>query len=169
MKEHKIILQMVALVKKELKRLEKYELDPAFIDASVDFFRTYADKCHHGKEEDILFKRLSSKKISAEHKKMMDQLIKEHKLGRKNVKALLDAKNRYIKGDKKALNDVKSNLSMLSKFYPIHIEKEDKHFFIPVMKYFSKKEQDTMLKQFWDFDKDMIHKKYVSLVLSLKK
>ena len=45
----------------------------------------------------------------------------------------------------------------LVKFYPMHIEKEDKHFFISVMNYFSAKEQSAMLEQFWVFDRNMIH------------
>jgi hemerythrin-like domain-containing protein len=35
-----------------------------FIDTAVDFIRTYADRCHHGKEEDILFRNLAKKKTS---------------------------------------------------------------------------------------------------------
>ena len=36
-------------------------VDPVFIDTAVDFIHTYADRCHHGKEEDILFKALAAK------------------------------------------------------------------------------------------------------------
>jgi hypothetical protein len=35
------------------------------------------------------------------------------------------------------------------------------------MEYFSKKEQDTMLEEFWDFDKEMIHVKYQKVVEEL--
>ena len=40
------------------KNLPPVEVDPVFIDTAVDFIRTYADRCHHGKEEDLLFKAL---------------------------------------------------------------------------------------------------------------
>jgi len=38
--------------------------DTAFIDTAVDFIRTYADRCHHGKEEDIRFRELKKKPIA---------------------------------------------------------------------------------------------------------
>jgi hypothetical protein len=53
-------------------------------------------------------------------------------------------------------------------FYPAHIAKEDKHFFIPCMEYFTKKEQDSMLQAFWDFDRRLIHEKYRGLVERLE-
>ena len=50
MKEHRLIERMIALMEKELGRLNAgEELDPGFIDIAVDFIRTYADRCHHGK------------------------------------------------------------------------------------------------------------------------
>ena len=73
------------------------------IDSGVDFFRTYADRCHHGKEEDILFRDLAKKRLSPEHKKIMDELIHEHRFGRETVGKLVSAKERYVKGDKAAL------------------------------------------------------------------
>ena len=48
-------------------------------------------------------------------------------------------------------------LRFLIDFYPKHIEKEDRHFFMPIMKYFSKEEQEVMLQEEWEFDKNLIH------------
>ncbi|MCJ7619462.1 MAG: cation-binding protein, partial [Anaerolineae bacterium] len=59
---------------------------------------------------------------------------------------------------------VVSALQDLVEFYPAHIEKEDKRFFVPCMKYFSRQEQDEMLKEFWEFDKRLIHEKYAAIV-----
>ena len=62
MKEHRLIERMVGLLVKELDRTKKVnDLNPVFIDSAVDFFRTYADRTHHGKEEDILFRELRIK------------------------------------------------------------------------------------------------------------
>jgi hemerythrin-like domain-containing protein len=60
--EHRIIERMVPPIKKELTRMkETKEVDPNLIDVTVDFIRTYADHCHHGKEEGILFRELAKK------------------------------------------------------------------------------------------------------------
>ena len=93
--EHRLIEKMFELVRKEIRQIEeRQQADPIFIDTTVDFIRTYADRTHHGKEEDILFRDLEKKDIAGEDKKIMQELIDEHKYGRKTVKELVEAKER---------------------------------------------------------------------------
>ncbi|MFH0877568.1 MAG: hemerythrin domain-containing protein [Candidatus Omnitrophota bacterium] len=165
MVEHRLIERMVALLNKEMGRIrDQKKADSCFIDAAVDFFRIYADRTHHGKEEDILFKGLLKKKLEPEHKKIMEELIQEHVLARKNVGVLVESNEKYGKGDATCLEVLAGTLTTLTELYPSHIEKEDKHFFLPVMKYFDEKEQEAMLAEFWEFDKKMIHERYGRLV-----
>lgn len=153
---------------KEVRKIkEKSAVDPEFIAIAVDFIRTYADKLHHGKEEDILFRDLSKKSLSAEHKKTMDELVREHILGREKTKNLFEARNQYLKGSKDSLQEIVKNMEILAEFYPKHIEKEDKHFFLPVMNYLSKEEQSAMLNEFYEFDRKFIHVKYNDIVSGL--
>jgi hemerythrin-like domain-containing protein len=56
------------------------------------------------------------------------------------------------------------SMQTLVAFYPRHIEKEGKHFFIPVMEYFNKDEKDAMLKEGYEFDQGLIHEKYRQIV-----
>ena len=168
--EHRLIERMIRIMQANLDSIKKEgKIDPAFVDTAVDFIRTYADRCHHGKEEDILFQGLAKKNISTEHKRIMDELIKEHAMGRNNVKKLVEAKEKYSQGNKDALKDIISNMETLVKFYPKHIEKEDKHFFIPCMNYFTDAEKDAMLNEMWEFDRNMIHEKYTRVVESHEK
>ena len=165
MVEHRLIERMITIVKEELGRIDKgKKADPVFIDTYVDFARTYADRCHHGKEEDILFRDLAKKKLSPEHKKTMDELVEEHIYARKTVGELVAAKDKYVQGDKNALKDITVKLGVLADFYPKHIEKEDKRFFFPILDYFTKQEQDAMLQEFWEFDRKLIHEKYQKVV-----
>jgi hemerythrin-like domain-containing protein len=169
MKEHRLIEKMVKLMDNELERLSKdNKPDLCFIDAAVDFIKIYADKCHHGKEEDILFSELKKKSISKEHEKTMNELISEHVYGRKTVGALLEARQKYEAGDENQIENIKENIKKLIDFYPKHIEKEDKRFFLPVMEYFTDEEKDKMLAQCRDFDMKMIHEKYKAVVENLK-
>ena len=67
--EHRLIEKMIAVIKKEIARMERQgKINPEFIDLAVDFIRMYADRCHHGKEEDILFRDLKQKPLSVEEK-----------------------------------------------------------------------------------------------------
>ena len=52
--EHRLIERIVDLLKRNLVKIkETTQVSYIFIDAAVDFFRTYADRTHHGKEEDV--------------------------------------------------------------------------------------------------------------------
>ena len=163
--EHRLIEKMLALISKEAKRIrETNVVNPVFIDNAVDFIRVYADKTHHGKEEDILFRVLAQKNMTGEEQKIMGELIQEHVLGRQTVAGLVDAKKRHFAGDHSAVGMVIEKLEFLINFYPRHIEKEDKVFFPAMMKYFSVEAQERMLHEFWEFDRNMIHQKYRDLV-----
>ena len=53
--EHREIERLIALMQKEGDRIKEDKLtDVDFIDDCIDFIKTYADRCHHGKEENIL-------------------------------------------------------------------------------------------------------------------
>jgi hemerythrin-like domain-containing protein len=94
--EHRIIEKMVDVLRNEIKTItEKSDVNVVLIEQAVDFFRTYADRTHHGKEEDILFRDLSKKVLSPEHQTIVDELIEEHVTARKMVGELLEAKERY--------------------------------------------------------------------------
>lgn len=166
--EHRLIERMLALIEGALKRIESEgKIDPNFVDTAVDFIRVYADRTHHGKEEDILFRDLDKKDLSPEDRRIMNELIEEHVFGRKTTKALVDANKRYRSGEVSALADVATKLRTLVNFYPRHIEKEDKVFFPASRAYFTDAEDESMLAEFREFDRKMIHEKYKSMVESL--
>lgn len=163
--EHRLIERMIRVMRMELDRfLREKKADPEIIMTFVDFIRTYADRCHHGKEEDILFQELGKKEISKEHRKMMDELLKDHQWARQQTKDVVVATNKYTSGDDKEFLTISARLSALTEFYPKHIEKEDKHFFLPVMRYFSQEEKDAMLVEGYEFDQTLIHEKYKQIV-----
>ncbi|MDD4183582.1 MAG: hemerythrin domain-containing protein [Candidatus Omnitrophica bacterium] len=168
--EHRLIERMIALMAKKAQRIEQELVpDKEFVRTAVDFIKTYADRLHHGKEEHILFRDLAKKQLSVEHKRIMDELIKEHALARENSRKLVDALDKYLAGEKDAVKMIAGNMGILAKFYPKHIEKEDKHFFLPVMNYFTKDEQSAMLAEFNDFDRQFIHVTYKTIVSQWEK
>ena len=167
--EHKLILQTVELVKKETKKVDaNKKVDPLFIGTIVDFFRTYADRFHHGKEEGILFSELSRKQLNEAHNKMMNELVMEHAFARRTVTELEHANELYVLGKPDAVEKVLELLDTLVHLYPMHIDKEDNNFFFPVMAYFSEHEQKEMLSSFLSFNEDFTDKRYKQLILSLE-
>jgi len=170
--EHRLIERMIALMKQDLTRIkdnvavdpEFAFVDPVFIDIGVDFIRTYADRCHHGKEEDILFGELATKALAPEHRQIMDELIQEHLRARELTARLVKAKEGYLLEHQGAVAALLDCLEELTEFYPKHIDKEDKQFFIPVMAYFTPAEQEALLARMHEFDRQMIHEKYAQVV-----
>jgi hemerythrin-like domain-containing protein len=174
--EHRLIERMVTIMRQDLDRIRANILvdpefafvDPVFIDVAVDFIRTYADRCHHGKEEDILFAELASKPLSPDMKKIMDELIEEHKQAREYTKALVEAKENYLREEPEAVKQILFSLDKITVMYPNHIIKEDQHFFIPSMEYFTAEEKDAMLAKMWEFDRKMIHERYEGVVAGIE-
>jgi hemerythrin-like domain-containing protein len=174
--EHRLIERLLTLMARELKRIKDNTevdpefafVDPVFIDTAVDFIRTYADRCHHGKEEDLLFKALAEKGLSPEHRQIMEELIQEHAYAREVTAGLVKAKEDYLLEKPGALDDLMEHLRNLVEFYPPHIEKEDKRFFIPCMAYFKDAERADLLAAMYEFDRQLIHEKYRGVVESME-
>jgi hemerythrin-like domain-containing protein len=174
--EHRLIERLLHLMAREFKRIkdnmevdpEFAFVDPGFIDTAVDFIRTYADRCHHGKEEDILFRALAAKDMAPEHRRTLEELIKEHAWARETTASLVKAKEGHLLEKPGALDDLMEHLEKLVDFYPRHIDKEDKHFFIPCMGYFSEAEQAELLARMHEFDRLLIHEKYRGMVEAME-
>ncbi len=163
--EHRLIERMLAIIQDALAEARKTKkIDPVFVDTAVDFVQTYADRTHHGKEEDILFLALKTKGLSEPDQRVMEELIEDHLFGRITTKALVEANARYRNGDSSALEEIVRCLHTLVDFYPKHIEKEDTVFFPASRAYFSEAEDQAMLDEFWAFDRKMIHEKYKAVV-----
>ncbi len=159
--EHRLIERMVTVME---RAVADKKVNTAFVDSVLDFFIIYGDKTHHGKEEDILFAALAKKNLSPDHRKMLETLLDEHVQARKKMAKLAEARDRFVKGDRDASMDILTTMNDLTKLYRKHIELEDKLFFIPTLRYFSKDEMNAMLNEMWEYDRNMIHVKYREVV-----
>jgi hemerythrin-like domain-containing protein len=167
--EHRLIERMLVHIRKAVSAIKATKaVDPIFVDTAVDFIRTYADRTHHGKEEDILFRDLERRNLSDADRRLMNELVEEHLFGRKITKELVEANTRYRNGDASALAVIADKLETLADFYPGHIDKEDKVFFPAARTYFTDEEDQAMLGEFWEFDRQMIHEKYKAVVAALE-
>lgn len=172
MTEHRLIERLISVIIKQAGRIQKEKLaDVEFVDDCIDFIKTYTDRCHHGKEEDILFRELKTKKLSDEHNKILAELINEHNTARELTVKLVNTRNKYFNSDSEAEKqiyafEIYENLKQLVELYPGHIKKEDNDFFRPCMDYFTLEEKEKMLKEFLEFDRALIHKKYKEIIES---
>ncbi len=59
--EHRLIEKVLSVAKQKAISMTDMDYNPIFVETIVDFIKTYADRTHHGKEEDILFIELAQK------------------------------------------------------------------------------------------------------------
>jgi hemerythrin-like domain-containing protein len=159
--EHRLTERMIAVMQWRVADMESIgTADIGFIDGAVEFLRTYADRCHHGKEEDILFRELARKPLSAEHRRVLDELKAEHVFARTTTQRLVEARKHYAAGERSAFDDITACLHMFVEFYPKHIAKEEQEFFQPVMSYFTAAELAWLLAEEHEYDRRFVQVLY---------
>lgn len=166
--EHRTIDRMLSVFARERQRMVKTGyVDYGALRISMDFFRTYIDEFHHRKEEDILFRELDKKPLSSENRIVMSELIDEH-IRARNVVEKLEKVVRYREQAHVTLNEITSLMETVLNWYPAHIEKEDKLFFIHSMRYLSDQEQASMLEEMREFDRNFTQDRYSGLIRDLE-
>lgn len=118
MDEHRIIEKVLAA----LTTAANQEVSLEFYEKAVDFIANFADKCHHGKEEERLFPVLEEKGIPRETGPI-GCMCDEHEIGRGHVQRMRE----LIKGgDLEGLRRESLNYVELLRS---HILKEDNILF----------------------------------------
>src|SRR3990167_9577066 len=148
-KEHENILIVVERLEKELKELKNKEIDTDFFEKIIKFIRGYADKFHHAKEEDILFKEFN--KCAEEgcvHCNPVEQMLIEHDLGRENVKKMEAGLNE--KNKNKIIEGANGYICLIKE----HIFKEDNILYPMANEALSESTKDKMLKKFKEIENE---------------
>ena len=145
--EHKRILAVAEKIEEECVKIKKGKnVDDEFFRKVIEFVRNYADKFHHAKEEDILFKELC-KNEEKMHCNPVEQMLYEHNLGRDFIKGIEEGMK---KRDRKMIVD---NALGYVNLIREHIFKEDNILYPIAEETLSKKTQIEMLKKFEKIEK----------------
>jgi len=128
--EHVNIKRMLKIVRKLCTQVFfKHEVYyEGFYDA-IDFIRNYADKFHHGKEEDIYFLSMSTELGPAIKQGPIFGMLAEHDLGRLFIKNLEESLHKAKDGNDEAKIDIVSNAICYTDLLYRHIDKEDNAIF----------------------------------------
>jgi hemerythrin-like domain-containing protein len=146
--EHRFIQKVAAAMAVLADHLElEQEVDAETLRDMVEFMRTFADRCHHGKEETYLFTALEKKGVPM-HGCPMGALLGEHQRGRVIVAQLAETIESYTAGHPEARAPLIESLRGLTGLYPNHIWKEDYLLFPMADKILSPEEQQELLARF---------------------
>ena len=123
--DHRIIEKALGAMTVALDKLKTGRtVDKDALESISGFMSSFADKCHHGKEEGYLFPILEKQGVPAQGCPL-GILIAEHKKGRTLVAELSVSAQAFAGGDSSAKAGLIKSLQGILELYPGHIWKED--------------------------------------------
>ncbi len=125
MEEHRIIERVLSSLESFVAGLD--ENDPASRPALADFgrfFREFADRCHHAKEEDLLFAEMVGHGFPRDRGPIA-VMLSDHAEGRRHVAALVAAGEGHGPLSANEIADVRRQALAYTPLLRSHIQKED--------------------------------------------
>ncbi len=127
--EHQVILRVLSCFEIALQQSRDTGKAAREVFAPfVEFFRGFADKCHHCKEEDRLFPLLEAGGIPREGGPI-GMMLKEHTQGRARVTAIAENLDAADAADNAAIETLLQNGEAFLVLLRGHIDKEDNCLF----------------------------------------
>lgn len=142
----KVALRALDLIANDIEAGKAVDLDD--VDGLVDFLKTFADRCHHGKEEDLLFPALEQVGISR-NGGPVGVMLHEHELGRGFIKSMSDSLPGLHQGDKTASDAFAAAAHGYVQLLTDHIAKENMVLFNMAESYLPP-EEHVRLKEGFD-------------------
>jgi len=155
--EHLNILVMVNTLKAYARKIESGEKVPdGALPEMLELIKNFADRCHHGKEERVLFPLLDNKGDG----QIVGELIAEHGQSRAFVKGMTSSNKEEV------IKNARAYVVLLM----MHIVKENKLFKEKDAK-LSDREKDYLFEEFEKIEGEVIgkgmHDKYVDRIHKL--
>jgi hemerythrin-like domain-containing protein len=148
--EHEHILKVVSALKVLGEQVVRNNaVDVELLRGAGRFLREFADVCHHGKEEAVLFPAMERSGVP-ESGCPLGALRSEHKKGRKLVSSFHDSVEAYAADRGVAREKLVADIAAICRFYPEHIWKEDDMVFPMVDRLFEPEDLEQLRV---DFDK----------------
>jgi hemerythrin-like domain-containing protein len=121
--------------------------DPQHLDQLLEFFTVFVDKCHHGKEEELLFPALEQAGV-ARDRGPIGVMLREHELGRECVQKMKAAAARLGAGEPRAATDFNRSARDYITLLNQHIDKENNVLFPMAERQLSEATLDGLSKGF---------------------
>ena len=122
--EHQWILKVAGVLDEILAREVEQGLDFDAVEDCVTFIRLFADACHHGQEEDLLFPELEARGMPR-NAGPLAVMLHEHQVGREYARAMVKALPGARSGNADARAILVNAANGYVKLIRGHIHKED--------------------------------------------
>jgi hemerythrin-like domain-containing protein len=171
-REHKAIKAMLRIMRKIAQEIKTGKgFDANDMEGIVDFLITFADKCHHGKEETALFPALVSAGIPKENGPV-GLMLREHVIARGFINDINTGLENGKNGVDGSVDTMASDLINYVTLMQDHIEKEEKHLFPTADEVLSEQNQHDITEQFEKIEEEVVghgvHEQYHKLLAELE-
>ena len=147
-KEHDAILRMLEVTDQVAEQLDRGEkVAPGTLDDLLEFFRLFADRCHHGKEEELLFPALERKGMPRQAGPIGIMLI-EHERGRALIQQMAQEGTAYAAGTAGAAGRWSQAARGYVQLLREHIYKENNILFVLAEQILTGSEQQELAAAF---------------------
>jgi hemerythrin-like domain-containing protein len=164
--EHRVIEQVLNCLEKMAEDAERGHLDADSAREALDFFRTFADGCHHGKEEAHLFPAMEAKGFPRDGGPT-GVMLHEHETGRQHVRAMAEAVDAGASGHPAALEKFSRRAHGYIGLLREHIGKEDHCLFGMANRVLNAQDQQALMAKFHHVESEEMghgtHEKYLDL------
>ncbi|MGV8907007.1 MAG: hemerythrin domain-containing protein [Acetobacterium sp.] len=149
-KEHDAILYVLQILDQMmLSKSNEGESQLRYYDELIYFLKIFVDRCHHGKEENYLFKELVKKDIPDVGDSVI-VMLQEHVQSRNFIAQMSQSLN------EKDINSFNNVAVQYRDLVRSHIEKEDNILFQMADKVIDETEQDILFEEFEKFEENII-------------
>jgi len=170
--EHRGIETALAVLERVAARLEARVDARTIRDAGalIDFFRTFADTCHHAKEETVLFPLLEEMGVSRQGGPI-GVMLHEHDLGRAHVRGMDQALGAQVDASPGAARGFRRHAEGYVGLLRQHIQKEDFVLFEIATQRLDPGRKDRAAAEFERIERDVVgagrHERYHALLEEL--
>lgn len=171
MAEHELILEALDALEKRVAAIRAgTPPDRAYVEKAVTFLREFADKCHHGKEENLLFKRMTERGFPAQSGPIA-VMLSEHEAGRAYIRGIADGAAK-LGADPAAAGRIAENARGYIDLLREHIGKENNVLFPMADRTLTPEDQAHLTKEFERFEAEEtgagVHEAMLKLLAELK-
>lgn len=168
--EHDIILSVLDAIE-VMAGDESRPFNPRFYELACDFLATFADQCHHAKEEDLLFPALEDRGIPRENGPI-GCMLHEHDDGRAHNRAIRSAIPKAASGDQASIAEIRSHAGDYAQMLRMHIMKENNVLFMMGDRVLTSADHESLTARFTEAEKTKLppgtREKYTAIAQELR-
>lgn len=154
--EHRVIESVLGSLEGFVARMQEgEEVERSAVHRYAEFFSKFADRCHHGKEEDLLFKTMVAHGFS-DRAGPIAVMLGEHTEGRAHVRVLAEIGSREGELSDEECDALADHAGAYVPMLRNHIAKEDSILYVMAERTLPPSELSGLVEAFEQFEREQM-------------